>query len=69
MNMCSLNKNFHVLQYPLSFTNKNSDIIAITETKLQKIFPQLTIYASKVILLNLSLTSIGDTLSYVAKHL
>ena len=33
---CSLNKNFDDLEYLLSCTNKNFDVIAITETKITK---------------------------------
>ena len=37
---CSLSKNFDDLQHLLSCTNKNSDIIAKTETRITKDFLQ-----------------------------
>ena len=36
INACSLSKNFDDLQHLLSCTNKNFDIIAITETRITK---------------------------------
>ena len=36
INACSLNKNFDDLQYLLSCTQKNFDIIAISETRITK---------------------------------
>ena len=40
INACSLSKNFDDLQHLLSCTNKNSDIIAKTETRITKDFLQ-----------------------------
>ena len=38
INACSLNKNFNELKHLLSCRNKNFDIIAISETRIKKIF-------------------------------
>ena len=38
INACSLNKNFDDLEHLLSCTNKNFDVITITETKTKKMF-------------------------------
>ena len=38
INACSLNKNFDDLDHLLKCTNKAFDIIAITETRITKIF-------------------------------
>ena len=40
INTCSLSKNFDDLQHLLSCTNKNSDTIAKTETRITKNFLQ-----------------------------
>ena len=36
INACSLNKNFNELEHLLSCTNKNFDVIAISETRITK---------------------------------
>ena len=36
INACPLNKNFDDLEYLLNCTNKNTDIIAIMDTKITK---------------------------------
>ena len=41
MNACSLNKNFDDLQYLLSCTKNNFDIIAIRKTRITKQVPLL----------------------------
>ena len=38
INACSLNKNFDDLQHPLSCTQKNFDIIAVSATRVTKIY-------------------------------
>ena len=50
-NACSLSKNFDDLQHLLSCTNKNFDIIAITETRITK---NVSIKNTKHSLLNYS---------------
>ena len=69
--MCSLSKNFEELQYLLKSTNKNFDIIAITETRTRK---DISI-TSNLSLNNYSFrltsteSSAGGTLLYIANHL
>ena len=71
INACSLNKNFDDLQYLLSCTKKNFDIIAISETRIAK---QVSLL-NNLNLNNYSFeftpteTSAGGTLLYIAKHL
>ena len=71
INACSLSKNFDYLQHLLSCTNKNFDVIAITETRITK---------NVFIISNLSInnysteftpteSSAGGTLLYIANHL
>ena len=71
INACSLSKNFDDLQYLLSCTNKNFDIIAITESRITK---NVSI-ANNLNIKNYSIeftpteSSAGGTLLYIAKHL
>ena len=71
INACSLNKNYDDLQHLLSCTQKNLDIIAISEARITK---------NVSLLNNLNLnnyafeftpaeTSAGGTLLYIANHL
>ena len=71
INACSLSKNFDDLQHILSRTNKNFDIIAITETRITK---------NVSIAINLNIknysteftpaeSSAGGTLLYIVNHL
>ena len=41
INSCSLSKNFDDLQYLLKCTDKSFDIIAVTETRINKAVSQL----------------------------
>ena len=71
VNTCSLSKNFDELQHLLKITNKNFDVIAITETSIRK---DVTI-TSNLSLNNYSMeftpteSSAGGTLLYIANHL
>ena len=71
INACSLSKNFDDLQHLLSCTNKNFDIIAITETRITK---NVSI-ANNLNIKNYSTeftpteSSAGGTLLYIANHL
>ena len=71
INVCSLGKNFDELQDLLKSTNKNFDVIAITETRVRK---DISI-TSNLSLNNCSLeltpteASAGGTLLYIANHL
>ena len=71
INACSLNKNFNELEHLLSCTNKNFDVIAISETRITKNI-SLT---NNLIINNFSfeftptVSSAGGTLLYVANHL
>ena len=71
INACSLNKNFDDLQYLLSCTKKNFDIIVISETRITKQVSLLNNFN----LNNYSLeftpteTSAGVTLLYIVNHL
>ena len=70
INACSLNKNFDDLQYLLSCTKKNFDIIAISETRITK---QVSLL-NNLNLNNYSFeytpteTSAGGTLLYITNH-
>ena len=71
INACSLNKNFDDLQHLLSCTQKNFDIIAISETRVTKNISLLdnlnfNNYSSEF---TPSETSAGGTLLYIANHL
>ena len=71
INACSLNKNFDDLQHLLSFTKKNFDIIAISETRITK---QVSLL-NNLNLNNYSFeftpneTFAGGTLLYIANNL
>ena len=71
INACSLNKNFNELEHLLSCTNKNFDVIAISETRITKNI-SLT---NNLIMNNFSfeftptVSSAGGTLLYVANQL
>ena len=71
INTCSLNKNFDDLQHLQSCTQKNFDIIAISETRITKNISLL----NNLNLNNYSFeftpseTSAGGTLLYIANHL
>ena len=71
INACSLNKNFDDLEHLLSCTNKNFDVIAITETRKIKNI-SLT---NNLTMNNFSLdfipaeSSAGGILLYIANHL
>ena len=71
VNACSLSKYFNELQHLLKSTNKNFDVIAITETRIRK---DISI-TSNLSLNNYSLeltpteSSAGGTLLYFANHL
>ena len=71
INACSLNKNFNELEHLLSCTNKNFDVIAISETRITKNI-SLT---NNLTMNNFSFeftpteSSAGGTLLYVANHL
>ena len=71
VNTCSLSKNIDELQHLLKITNKNFDVIAITETRIRK---DVTI-TSNLSLNNYSMeftpteSSAGGTLLYIANHL
>ena len=71
INACSFSKNFDDLQHLLSCTNKNFDIIAITETRITKNVS----LANNLNIKNYSTeftqteSSAGDTLFYIANHL
>ena len=71
INACSLNKNFDDLQHLLSCTQKNFDIIAISETRVTKNISLL----NNLNFNNYSFeftpteTSAGGTLLYIANHL
>ena len=71
INACSLNKNFDDLQHLLSSTQKNFDIIAISETRVAKNISLL----NNLNFNNCSFeftpteTSAGGTLLYIANHL
>ena len=71
INTCSLNKNFDDLQHLLSCTQKNFDIIAISETRVTKNISLL----NNLNFNNYSFeftpteTSAGGTLLYIANHL
>ena len=71
INACSLSKKFDNLQHLLSWTNKNFDIIATTETRITKnisIANNLNIknYSTEFIPTE---SSAGGTLLYIANHL
>ena len=71
INICSISKNFDDLQHLPSSTNKNSDIIAITETRIKKnisITKNLNIkyYSTELIPTD---SSAGGTLLYISYHL
>ena len=71
INACSLSKNFDDLQHLLSCTNKNFDIIAITETKITKnvsITNNLSINNYSIEFTPTE-SSVGGTLLYIANHL
>ena len=71
INACSLSKNFDDLQHLLSCTNKNFDIIAITETKITKnvsITNNLSINNYSIEFTPTE-SSAGGTLLYIANHL
>ena len=71
INACSLSKKFDNLQHLLSWTNKNFDIIATTETRITK---NISI-ANNLNIKNYSTEftptefSAGGTLFYIANHL
>ena len=71
INACSLSKNFDDLQHLLSSTQKNFDIIAISETRVTKNISLL----NNLNFNNYSFeftpteTSAGGTLLYIANHL
>ena len=71
INACSLSKKFDELQHLLKSTNKNFDVIAITETRIRK---DISI-TSNLSLNNYSLeltpteSSAGGTLLYIFNHL
>ena len=71
INACSLNKNFNELEHLLSCTNKNFDVIAVSETRITKNI-SLT---NNLTMNNFSFeftpteSSAGGTLLYVANHL
>ena len=71
INACSLNKNFNELEHLLSCTNKNFDVIAISETRITKNI-SLT---NNLTMNNFSFeftsteSSAGDPLLYVANKL
>ena len=71
INVCSLNKNFNELEHLLSCTNKNFDVIAISETRITKNI-SLT---NNLTMNNFSFeftpteSSAGGTLLYIANHL
>ena len=71
VNACSLSKNFDDFQHLLSCTNKNFDIIAVTETRITKnvsITNNLNIknYSTEF---TPTESSAGGTLLYIANHL
>ena len=71
INACSINKNSDDLQHLLSYTQKNFDIIAISETRITKNVSLL----NNLNLNNYSFeftpaeTSTGGTLFYIANYL
>ena len=71
INACSLNKNFNELEHLLSCTNKNFDVIAVSETRITKNI-SLT---NNLTMNNFSFeftpteSSAGGTLLYIANHL
>ena len=69
--MCSLSKNFEELQYLLKSTNKNFDIIAITETRTRKDISITNNLSLNNYSFGLTSTesSAGGTLLYIANHL
>ena len=71
INVCSLTKNFDNLQHLLSCTNKNFEIIAITETRITKFFSIVNNLNIKNYSTEFPPTefSTGGTLFYIANHL
>ena len=71
VNLCSLSKNFEELQYLLKSTNKNFDIIAITETRTRKDISITNNLSLNNYSFGLTSTesSAGSTLLYIANHL
>ena len=71
INACSLNKNFDDLQHLLSCTEKNFDIIAISETRVTKKISLLNIlnFNNYSFEFTPTDTSAGGTLLYIANHL
>ena len=71
VNACSLSKNFDDLQHLLSCTNKNFDIIAITETRITKNFSVVNNLNIKNYSTEFTPTesSAGGTLLYIINHL
>ena len=71
INACYLNKNFNELEYLLSCTNKNFDVIAMSETRISKNIS----LPNNLTMNNFSFeftpteSSAGGTLLYVANHL
>ena len=71
INACSLNKNFDDLQHLLSCTQKNFDIIAISETRVTKNISLLNNlnFNNYYFEFTPTETSAGVTLLYIANHL
>ena len=71
INACSLSKNFDDLQHLLSCTNKNFDIIAITETRITENVSITNNLSIKNYSIEFTPTesSAGGTLLYIANHL
>ena len=71
INACSLNKNFNELEHLLSCTNKNFDLIALSETRITKnisLIKNLTMNNFSFEFTPVK-SSAGGTLLYVANHL
>ena len=71
INACSVSKNFDGLQHRLSCTNKNFDIIAVTETRIAKNISITNNLNIKNYYIEFTATesSAGGTLLYIANHL
>ena len=71
INECSLNKNIDDLQHLLSCTNKNFEVIAITEPKITKnvsLIKNLTMNKFSFEFTH-TVSSAGGTLLYIPNHL
>ena len=71
INACSLSKNFDELQHLLKITNKNFDVIVITETRIKKDSSITSNLSLNNYFLEFSPTesSAGGTLLYIPNHL